>query len=551
MEKKQQTALKPYSYHTFLFPFILEGKDGTPLDQEQITAYIGEPWKEVDYKEKSSMKILGESAFYNFYRTQMYFHEPVNNAVLGNKVVKNYVYDPVKIHNKAFYCIDKQENSKQLHYELGINNIWLKIYNTGVGVLIFECENTRQDQRNLTAVKNINQYGRRITSPFLPLEDNGRQLCADRIGLEWNNGSGVQVQWHEMRFWEVFLYRKEIRYEEQKNLYNCIAGFVLDLLQEGFRDEIQLVTNQTRADKRHWFIYPALDDRMYVACIIKNRDFLEKVKKQKIVEGKNGEFHFRQSSDEKADEQHRTLKSLYELVYIDEEGEASCPTKRMMIELMNKQVYDRWLEDGTCYACSHHSFICLTREDENLELPVIIPFLELYVQMAILCLAQRSSIILFQKRAALFTEKMAGQGYDLNRRNTMKLLNLQESYIAFQNQLQFFEVTAEEQGIELYDMLCESLYIEKEKKMLEDQINMAYQATTINQGIKFNQGALVISLLAIFISTIGSIVDMKDLDFVLDGKKCPGTVVYLGIVIVACLAALGGYYFGLRKKNKK
>ena len=500
----------PYSYHTFCFPFIWEGADEKPKEQTEIVELI----QKLDCWEEENIEKIkrGEEMKY-LYQTMQYFHAPVRNAILKseNKVVYSYRFCPDRVHNKALYCINKGEKK----YEL-------KIYNTGVGIIIFECENIREDQRNIKTVKDINEYGRRVTTPFLPSSENGKQLCADTIEIKIE---GIREGEFKTEFKNIFAYKNVSGKKEIPFTY--IADFILKILSGGSNKVVKFVSDkkEIKKNKKYWFIYPALDDRMYVTCIVKDCKYSDKIKK--AIENSN--------------ENKDALKSLYELAYIDKEGKISCPTYRMMYEILNKQVYDRWLEDGTAYIVTHHSFLCVTGEGEEVEDPVVIPFLIQYIEMVLICLAQRSSIILFQKRAALFTKDMAGHQGKLRGKNIKKLIDLQESYIAFQNQLMFFEVTSQEQGIELYDMISDSLYIKKEREMLEGQINIAYEAVNVYQGNILNSRALIISLIALLMAIAGSINDCGSLIGNLFGEQqCKYICISAGKIFVIIIIILIG-----------
>ncbi len=523
MENKKEN---PYSYHTFFFPFIWEGEDEKPKEKDEIIKILN---KNVWIEEEKLFETQEYSQEIKYlYQTMQYYHLPVRNAIFKgeNEVVHTYRFLPNIVSNKASYCIYKG-NKEEPSYELLLNNIRLKIYNTGVGILIFECENIKENQRNIEAVKDINEYGRRITTPFLPSSEEGVQLCADKIEIKIAGLSyyerGFESDSIETDFTKVFPYKE--KYKSKSEIpFTYIADFILKLLSGGEKAKVQFVSDKEKLDKKCWLIYPALDDRMYVACIVQDDNYAEKVKEAKLKKDKK----ITETEDEKLK---KDMRSLYELAYIDRENEISCPTYRMMVELLNEQIYDRWLEYGTCYIVTHHSFVCITENSESVKATVIIPFLILYTEMVLLCLAQRSSIILFQKRAALFTKDMAGHKRKLKGKNRTRLIDLQESYIAFQNQLMFFEVTSQEQGIELYDMICNSLYIEKERERLENQINIAYEAINVYQGENLNIGGLILSLLALSMSVFSCCNDIcnfeKDEIFMI-----PMTVVILIVLAI-------------------
>ena len=191
---------------------------------------------------------------------------------------------------------------------------------------------------------------------------------------------------------------------------------------------------------------------------------------------------------------------LYSLVFIDS-GQTSCQNDQMTQKLLDKHIYARWIKLGTIHAVTHHSMVCITGEkDEYVLASVVNPFLSQYVQMAILVLVQRASIINFDQRSADLTRGVEKRGKPIERKKIISFLNLQEAYVSFQNQLLFFEVTAQEQGIEIYEMLSESLYVEKEKERLDQELQNLYEAAVVNQDIVFNKWALIFAIFALFIA---------------------------------------------------
>ena len=86
------------------------------------------------------------------------------------------------------------------------------------------------------------------------------------------------------------------------------------------------------------------------------------------------------------------------------------------------------------------------------------PFLTEYIEMIFLAIAQRASLLVFER---LISDSAQGK---------QKIIDVQQKYIQFQSQLLLQEITPEQQGIELYDELLESLFIEKESAQIENQI---------------------------------------------------------------------------------
>ncbi|MBS7007935.1 hypothetical protein [Anaerostipes sp.] len=479
-----------YSYHTFYFPFIWEGTEERKVQQEDIISYFDSSnyWDKTDIKDFSNVNttavLQDEQSRMWLYQTYQYFHTPVCQAVFGNDsdVVHNYQFCTKEVREQACYTIKKAvERDKKIlekEYKLDLYSIKLKIFNTGIGILIFECENRKYC--SVEAVKDINEYGRRITAPFLDSE-----LCADFLSVSIGN-----IGTFSFDLKEKFGKTHTILHEQKYANYNCIASFILDILN--YKMPEKKFTDNKSESSTKWYLATALDDRMYVTCLVRDDYFAKCLQKENVC-GSDNEGTYPKGCDQ-------FRQNLYELIFVDCHNQISCPTERMRDEILKKQLYDRWLSYGTAYGVTHHSFFCLTTSDHKIDRSVINPFLIIYTEMVTLCLAQRSSIISFQRKIASFTNELKRHKFILHFKATRKLTNLQEDYIAFQNQLQFFEVTSQEQGIELYDMIAEALYIDKEKQMLMDQMNIAYEAASINQGFRWNSWALIISILALAVS---------------------------------------------------
>lgn len=535
----------PYSYHTFMFPFIwysdeVEEKKSLNLmweekvkklwhflkwqkyenNDEKGNAFIQmldkECWVETTWKEshvvpnvnKKTDIIDDEDAREKFAALQ-YFHKPVIAAMFGGKtrVVRCFSLLPERLRNKSFYFIKKGNRC----YKLPLNSIRLKVYNTEVAVMTFEAEN--YDYKDLESIHEINDYGRRISPPFLPNE-SGFHLIADELGVVIDRQSFITPFKKEImnkKDAEISDYCKEMgisqtikdlllyRYkkEPQKNYYLTVHGN--DSLGNG-----KIKIN----------IEPILDDRMFVTCLIRDDEFIEKIRepefeyllkseceieqklrKEEIEESINKEgYAYQQIS--KVDGS--IAEKLYSILYIDPSGWATCRNRFMIQKLLEDSVYNRWIEAGTIHAVTHHSCFCITSEDysENYA-SVIVPFISQYVPLMELVLVQRSTIIRFEQMNADLSRSLGDYGETFDVDCIKKLMDLQEKYVAFQNELMFCEVTAQEQGIEIYNLMQKSLYIEKEEEKLNGHITNLYEAANVNQDNGFNKLATVFAVIAL------------------------------------------------------
>lgn len=483
-----QNNTEVYSYHTFLFPFLyIENK------KSSFSSFFdkNERWENTNLSFDSSgefnknKKIKDEKDKILDYALYQYFNFPTRKVIFGedNDIVKNYLlFDKNKTEKFSGKYIIEKDNEK---FELSLYSIKLKIFNTGVGVLIFELEN--YNYKNVESVEKINEYGRRVAVPFIVnANDKNCFLCADKITIK-SNSEELAVA----KIKEDFETIKSNDMIYTKGTYHYISDVVKEILNIGAEEkDFNFGESIKKADKKKFDIIPVIDDRMFVACIIRDAGFVAEIK------GNSGYDY--KSDFEKA-------KELYALSFIDV-VDSSCQNKYMIKDLLNKHIYDRWIEYGTIHAITHHSLICVTGDDDFLKDTVINPFLTQYIEMAIISIVQRASMIKFSKQASEISTK-----YKKSKNKIIKkIISLQEDYTAFKNQLLLFELTPQEQGIEIYEMLKDSLYISRESDGIESQIQNLYEVANVRQQYNFNKIALIISLVAALL-TVLSLKDIVEL----------------------------------------
>lgn len=511
MSEAENNAL-PYSYHTFLFPFIWKTSKSIEWGNFEKILSIGERWLETSWKEGNLPSRARLDEVFQDYAAYQYFTEAANNVVFntrGDNAVRCFEY----FKKGGKYIITKKPGSykqkkdeklvvieEPKSYELKINKIRLHVYDIGIAVLVFELEN--HDYKSLDSVNAINEYGRRINFPFLMTkkkeknEENGKEnngennakkkddeplthkLCADNITIAFPDSN--------ITFKEDFSKTLNNVEEQIKNgkislshVMNPIQG-----LLDGGNKANEITANPLHTDK--FYIKPCVDDRMFVCCMIMDDklstelqgigsdeiSFINDVDKR-LEKGADGEIY------DVADKYHEsymlgwsdeeTLSSrLYKFLYV--ETDLSCQDCSMKKELLYNSVYRRWINSGTIYGITHHSLMCVNNGNSAIIDNVINPFLTIYIQIAILVLAQRSAILLLEDDASRVSERFNAQN-TITQDGISDIEDLQAKYVKVQNQLLLAEVTVQEQGVEIYDMLRKQLYIEKNTNDLNDEMN--------------------------------------------------------------------------------
>lgn len=506
---------KPYSYHTFLLPFELkiskrmkvEKKSGISEESNLVYKEIDlilnkkywreEFWleskKERKPKEKKSWNensllfdpvMLDEEVQKDLtkkdiiravkYSQEQYFHRNVKKAIHNDgegNILKEYAFrfldkktkkeivESIGEHEEYFIVrtISKDVEKEypfcedvEVEYALKVSNIRLKVFNTGVCVLILDLQNYKY--RDFKSVKEINELARRISLPFVANE--GRKIL-----------SAQEMEWSFLYYdSKTYSYKeKNENFWSNKDLKQRI--YMVDFIQN------MIVSEEHRSK---YEVLPSLDDRMFTCCLIQDNMLSQKFEGDYLSEEfKNIREYYNYLS-----------KSLYEFIYIDKDGDCSAPTNSFREKILNESMYHRWTEYGTIYGVSHTSFVGITAEYDGLMTMITRPFLTQYVEIAILVLVQRASILRFQK-------KICGN------MNNKKIQKLQSEYINYRNQLHFFEVSSQEQGIELYELIRKQLYIEKEMEALEKNLEILYEKNNVDHGNVFNRFGVFIGFIAI------------------------------------------------------
>lgn len=471
----------PYSYHTFLFPFIWKNDESQTWEDFSKVLSVGTRWKETSWRKEEVLKEKTKEEWFQDYAAFQYFTEPANNVIFntrGDNVVRCFEFLPngnPLDQKMSSYIIQKYENV----YHLQINKVRLQVYDIGIAILVFELEN--HEHKTLDDVNAINEYGRRINFPFLT-PPGCQPLCADKISIYFNDKEhAFSEQTYNDALDKIekgILTRKEIS-----------LSYVMKPIQKILDNDGQdnggytVTSNKGRETRKNVYIKPCVDDRMFVCCLIADNELSERLKGISLSETSyyhglnerlimtNGKVldNERITHDDYmqgwADETYFS-NMIYKFLFI--ETSLTCQDPHMKKTLLDNSIYSRWIQTGTLHGVTHHSMCCIT--NTNVELSVISPFLTQYVQIAILALAQRSAILLLSTEAAVVANGFSDDEY-ITPEQIVEIEALQAKYVKVQNQLLLSEITVQEQGIEIYEMFRQQLYIHQNKQELDEQMN--------------------------------------------------------------------------------
>ena len=486
-----------YSKYIFIASFKLENNSRDIISDDV--------WKEDFIDDVNTVEELVDN-----YANYNYFNEQAQDLIFNYKIDKDE--RDSKVVNYKFADIDSSVNSKYIinvneekTYELNLDKIILKEYEIeNEKIYLMMIYVTNNDYDSLSDIKNINQYGRRLYSPWISLDiGNGINTeCPDDLKIhirdkfiysnDKNDGKADLNYKNE----EIFKYNFD-----DKNKYKSYSERLNSIRQKEVNDKndksiiknphksnlIQNILNYEKESKDEKIEIELINpDRMYVGFYVKNF-LIGRIKKYSSEKQEYAYLYDDSLSDQ-----------LYALAYIDG-GDATCQSRVMRKKLLQETIYDRWIDWGTIHTVTHNGFGCIASDGAPYE-SVIMPFLTEYMEMMALVLLQRNMLLEFHKRA-----KKLSPGF-----NSEKLENLQKEYVKFKTQVLLFEVTPQEQGYEIYRLMQKQLYIDEEKEKLDDIMNSLYEVANVKHSIELNITVKLLTGFAVIIALLSFAVSVID-----------------------------------------
>ncbi len=448
----------PYSYHTFIFPFLFD--NNSSVTREEFAKHLNkEQWiLENGVSEHSNN-------FMNAYNQFHYFNTATQNALYTHEnqenVVLNYKF---KFNANAEYVIRKANDKQAFEYRLVVNDVRLRLFNTNVGMLQFELENYNHGEPD--DICRINEYGRRIYAPFLKGAEPS--YYCDGVANE------IQLAVHgqdPITSLPIFAFHKDVPERTQ------LIAPILELLSAG----THRVTTNRCLGENEFYIEPIVDDRMFIACFYDSDKLV-----QKMGQWQEDDYRFMKDALRFCPDHPANMGALlYRMVFVDCDF-PTCQSRTLLHKLLEKHIYTRWLEWGTVSGISEYSMISISDDPPDY---IVNAFLTEYVEMLTLVLAQRASLLVFERR---LSDASLGRS---------KISEIQRDYTRFQSQLLLQEITPQQQGIELYDMLRETLFINKEQKDIEQQIKNLFDQSENETANRQNNILFAVALVALFEGT--------------------------------------------------
>lgn len=490
-----------FSHHIFMFPFKWE-HNPTPNPAEKQKKELGkhdlERFNTYDLGKWSREKIDLDFESYNEYN---YFYPHVRKILYDlsddlkstgpeqsnkdiaeqNDLIHHYEYkireqgEPKTLH----YCI--KVHGKSQPYYLLIDSIHLNIYRLGTGVISFHLRNFKYEAKE--DILKINQFGRRLYPPFFTLDDQslvtgnrnqkqGADLLKTTKAFELAEaiwlGEEESVPDRKFDLCETFdKYIEEVGGEKHfKYGPFQLPGFIQGL----FPSKI-FYTHRAEAKNKKVYLRPTIDDRMFVACWYGNDEQIREIQdlsSDGLMQDRKRKGRDNRKNTGQEIYNYESNDWWYKYTFIDVDSPMYQNRVRRP-ELISNHTYTRWVDYGVLWGISRYSMVMLTGKISSGTPSFLIRHVQtMYYKMAELCLIQRATILSFSDEVTNVS--------DLNRsdKHAEKLYEtiqkLYANYILFVNKIYFREVTAQEQGIDMYDMLQKHMRLNEDVKDLDQEI---------------------------------------------------------------------------------
>lgn len=593
------------SHHTFMLPFkwTPKDKDGF-ISIEEFNAVVqhyleGDNWESEKFTLDRVVDYNEFHYFYDYVREALYDYGGDMPSESGERFVRHlsrknvqggkyYIETPIPASERdPRFPHDDGQNDPAFRktYELEIDSVLLHLYYTGVGVLSFHLHNRRVDQASPEDILYINQYGRRVFPPFYRVSywKAGHQVGFDSEdftmlgrphGGEIAYSIGIQLPGTDRVIKETWHDTPAKMLRDEPTITFRLAKFIQPFLGDlyAYRKIPATVNPTDSAIKKTWpdlvpgdyKIQSILDDRMFVVCWYGNEAITNRLAAKEVVERKqlsNGRYRKVKTKGDEAD-QIRAVHTddwLYKFVFVDA-GQVTVQNPALRRKLLDEATYQRWSGFGSYYGVTDYSFVLLTAELPALRQPwnrasfLVTHLQTIYFRLCELVLVQRASVQRFSDEVThvsrLEIPDADDNGFDEKVNRLSAYANeLYKRYIRFINRVYFREVTAQVQGIELYEKLHHQARLPAMVDGLKEEIHELHnyvrqetdrQLLEVEKGRKATEEerANFLTLLGALFLAPALLVAVYDLGFYGDCLKAYPNVFYPLTIIAAILTAV-------------
>lgn len=243
---------KVISDHLFIFPFSWKYKaKQNDVLFKQHTQIQRKYFDKLGHWQQRVATLDSDKDYNEF----VYFYKPIRTALYTMPdqafIVRNYEYK--QLAKDSFFEIKYQNH----YYRLDIQQIDLKLYKTGIGLLCFRFINTNYP--NSEAIEAINRFSMSIYPATMPLEEAQKMGLPTQVQLYLNAGLNIVEEFTRPGYKE----------------YLTISPLIMRTLGEFFTTELKPYS------KPIFYVEPILGNQMFCSCLYYQPELVEKIYKGK------------------------------------------------------------------------------------------------------------------------------------------------------------------------------------------------------------------------------------------------------------------------------
>lgn len=432
-----------YSYHVFYFPFKWEIRDkqfavfSQAIALSNINPTLQSHWKS-NYNPNGieAERLYDEKNYY-----YKFVHPVLYDTGKTDTLIKHFEREEPK-KGLCTYRIKTNRKDEIIEYNLKLDSINLNLYSTGVGMLSFYLQNNDYD--DFEDILKINQYGRRLFPPFY---DDLKFHSQISHGIYISGLSGMESRYNE----DFSSYKPDMDWFPAKFIINLIEDLQPDLMAT-----------------------PVIDDRMFVNCWYQNKDLASRFY-YRDEEIKRFDYSEREKKQAEKGKEFIYSADWYRYLYVDAGADPTCQNWDMRKQLIDETTYLRWQGAGSIYGITKYSFMLLTDSSDYATNVLSVHMQNVYSRMIELVLMQRATMLKFSDEVT----KVSKLNDNNNSLVAQRVGSLYKEYIHFINQMYFPEVTTQDQGKELYDLLLKQFNSESRIKDLDEEISELHGYITL------------------------------------------------------------------------
>lgn len=489
----------PFSVHSFMVPlrwdylpsdFDIKGsKESIDFDirtdvKEFAKLLENTAWKRTFYRINNSPELYNENTYFHAFATRTLFdmqqHNEIDESVISDN--KTMVYYEIETDENDYYKI----NADHKIYKLKLSGLSLHIYNTGVAILTYNLENWQYAESE--QILQINEFGRRIYPQFLSnekpyTEATKKTFLARELEIQsakLNYGIPIQDDFTQYDTLEI---KDTHKVDELGNYQPNTIIDIPNIIKKLFNDNFIYTAKEEINTKNRIRFNILIDDRMFFQSWFGNNALANSFSKEiKLHDNETNGFAYAHSN------------FWYAYMYGDKtEHNLGIANKFMQEKNSIDNTYDRWVEYGTLFGFTRDSFVCISKDLETFRKPdVRIHMKTMYYQMAVLCLAQRATVLRFSAEVS----GLADLGKTNKAQVSKRIQQLYLNYIEFINKIYFREVTPQIQGIEIYSKFQQIMNIHNDVKDLDNEISELHEYVSLLQDEERNEEAAKLNRLA-------------------------------------------------------